>query len=249
MAKLERLDKVLSNMGYGSRRDVKRFIKEGIVLVNDKIVKSNDAKVDPYSDKIVFDGEMVIYREFIYLMMNKPQGLVSSTDDPLTKTVIDLLEDEYLIYEPFPVGRLDKDTEGLLLISNDGKLAHELLSPKKGVNKTYYAEVDGIVQQDHIDIFQKGVTLDDGYQTMPAKLEILESNVISKINLTIQEGKYHQVKRMFESLSINVIFLKRISMGPLTLDKELDLGEYRELTDEEINILKSSSKYDIIKEN
>lgn len=240
MAKLERLDKVLANMGYGSRRDVKRFIKDGVVLVNDKIVKNNDLKVDPFADKIVCNGNIVTYREFIYLMMNKPQGLVSSTDDPLTKTVIDLLEDEYLIYKPFPVGRLDKDTEGLLLISNDGKLAHELLSPKKGINKTYYAEVDGIVQEEHIDVFRGGVTLDDGYKTMPAKLEILESNIISKINLTIQEGKYHQVKRMFESLSMKVIFLKRISMGPLALPRDLKPGEYRELTNEEINILKSS---------
>lgn len=240
MAKLERLDKVLANMGYGSRRDVKRFIKDGLVLVNDKIVKNNDLKVDPYGDKILFNGDIVIYKEFIYLMMNKPQGLVSSTDDPLTKTVIDLLDDEYLIYKPFPVGRLDKDTEGLLLISNDGKLAHELLSPKKGINKTYYAEVDGLVQEEYIDTFEDGVTLEDGYKTMPAKLEIIESGVISKINLTIQEGKYHQVKRMFESLSMKVIFLKRISMGPLALDGDLNTGEYRELSDEEIKLLKSS---------
>jgi len=238
MAKIERLDKVLANMGYGSRRDVKKIIKDGLVKVNGRIIKDNDHKVNPYEDEIIIKGEEVNYREFIYLMMNKPQGLVSSTDDPLTRTVIDLLEDKYLIYEPFPVGRLDKDTEGLLLISNDGKLAHELLSPKKGVNKTYFAEIDGIVEDNHIDIFNKGIILEDGYKTLPARLEIIESGVISKINLTIQEGKYHQVKRMFEALSMKVLFLKRISMGALILDESLKQGEYRELTDDEINLLK-----------
>ncbi len=238
MAKLERLDKVLANMGYGSRKDVIKFVKDGIVKVNGNIIKKRDIKVNPYEDEITIGGEVVNYREFIYLMMNKPQGLVSSTDDPLTRTVIDLLSDEYLIYEPFPVGRLDKDTEGLLLISNDGKLAHELLSPKKGVDKTYFAEVDGTVEDEHIEIFSKGVTLDDGYLTLPAKLEILESGVISKIKLTIQEGKYHQVKRMFESQGMKVLFLKRISMGPLELDSSLAAGEYRELTEKEINLLK-----------
>ncbi len=238
MSKLERLDKVLANMGYGSRKDVKKYIKDGIVKVNGNIIKDREMKVNPYKDEIIFQGEVVNYREFIYLMMNKPQGLVSSTDDPLTRTVIDLLSDEYLIYEPFPVGRLDKDTEGLLLISNDGKLAHELLSPKKGVDKTYFSEVDGTVEQEHIGIFNKGVTLDDGYVTLPAKLEILESGVLSRINLTIQEGKYHQVKRMFEAIGMKVLFLKRISMGPLKLDESLEPGEYRELTEEEINMLK-----------
>lgn len=238
MTKLERLDKVLANMGYGSRKDVIKFVKDGIVKVNGNIIKKRDIKVNPYEDEITIRGEVVNYREFIYLMMNKPQGLVSSTDDPLTRTVIDLLSEQYLIYEPFPVGRLDKDTEGLLLISNDGKLAHELLSPKKGVDKTYFAEVDGTVEDEHIEIFSKGVTLDDGYLTLPAKLEILESGVISKIKLTIQEGKYHQVKRMFESQGMKVLFLKRISMGPLELDSSLAAGEYRELTETEINLLK-----------
>lgn len=239
MAKTERLDKVLSNMGYGSRTDVKKLIKKGIVKVNSIIIKDNEFRVSPYEDEIFFKGEEVNYREYIYIMMNKPQGLVSSTEDPLTETVINLLDDKYQIYKPFPVGRLDKDTEGLLLISNDGKLAHELLSPKKGVDKTYYAEVDGTVEKEHIDIFNKGILLEDGYETLPAKLEIIESNVISKINLTIQEGKYHQVKRMFEALSMRVLFLKRISMGPLSLDQSLNLGKYRELTEVEINLLKN----------
>ena len=162
MLKKERLDKVLANMGYGSRKDVKKIIKDGMIKVNDAIVLNNEFKVNPYEDTIYVSGEEVLYRKYIYLMMNKPQGLVSSTDDPRTKTVLDLLSLEYLNYKPFPVGRLDKDTEGLLLISNDGKLAHELLSPRKGVDKKYYVEVDGYVDEKYIEIFRKGVILDDG---------------------------------------------------------------------------------------
>ena len=239
MAKKERLDKVLANMGYGSRKDVKKFIKNGMVKVNNSIILDNEFKVNPYEDEIFFNDEEVLYREYIYLMMNKPQGLVSSTDDPRTRTVIDLLDREYLIYEPFPVGRLDKDTEGLLMISNDGKLAHELLSPKKGVNKKYYVEVDGYVEDKHIGIFKDGVTLDDGYKTLPADLDIVNASIISKVYLTIQEGKFHQVKRMFDSIGMKVLFLKRVSMGPLVLDKSLKPGEYRELTETEINLLKT----------
>ncbi len=239
MSKKERLDKILANMGYGSRKDVKKFIKDGRVRVNNLVILDNEFKVSPYEDEIFFGEEEVLYREYIYLMMNKPQGLVSSTDDPRTKTVIDLLDKEHLIYKPFPVGRLDKDTEGLLLISNDGKLAHELLSPKKGVNKKYYAEVDGYVEDKYIEAFKEGVTLDDGYKTLPADLEIINGNIISKVYLTIQEGKFHQVKRMFESIGMKVLFLKRVSMGPLELDITLKPGEYRELTEVEINLLKN----------
>lgn len=238
MVKKERLDKVLANMGYGSRKDVKKFIKDGKVKVNNSIICDNEFKVNPYEDKIFFGDEEILYREYIYLMMNKPQGLVSSTDDPRTRTVIDLLEEEYLIYKPFPVGRLDKDTEGLLMISNDGKLAHELLSPKKGVNKKYYVEVDGYVEDKYIEVFKEGVTLEDGYKTLPADLEIINGNIVSKVYLTIQEGKFHQVKRMFESIGMKVLFLKRISMGPLVLDQSLEPGTYRELTETEISLLK-----------
>lgn len=238
MNKVERIDKIISNMGFGSRKDVKKIIKEGRVKVNDSIVVDNKIKINPYKSKIYIDGEKMTYKEYIYIMMNKPKGLVSSTDDPRSKTVIDLLGKEHLIYKPFPVGRLDKDTEGLLLLSNDGKLAHELLSPKNKVNKKYYVEVDGYVENKHIEIFKEGVTLDDGYETLPATLEILNSNIISKVYLTIQEGKFHQVKRMFKSISMNVIYLKRVSMGNLTLDNNLQSGEYRELREEEINLLK-----------
>ena len=239
MAKLQRLDKVLGNMGYGSRKELAKYIKSGMAKVNGDIILKNDFKVNPYEDEILFNGEQVLYRENIYLMMNKPQGLVSSTKDPLTRTVIDILDDEYLIYDPFPVGRLDKDTEGLLMISNDGKLAHELLSPKKGVNKKYYAEIDGYVEDKHILEFEDGILLEDGYQTLPSKLEIIDGDVISKVFVSIQEGKYHQVKRMFGSLGMNVIFLKRVSMGPLVLDESLEPGEYRELNENEIKSLKN----------
>ncbi len=234
---MERIDKVVSNMGYGSRKEVKQYIKKGLIRVNDSVVKDNKLKVDPYKDLVTFDGEEIIYKEFIYLMMNKPQGLVSSTEDPLTETVIDLLDERYSFYKPFPVGRLDKDTEGLVLISNDGKMAHELLSPKKRVDKKYYAEVYGLVEESHKDIFRNGIELDDGYKTLPAELVIIESDIVSKVYLTIQEGKYHQVKRMFGALSMRVVFLKRVSIGKLELDENLKLGEYREITEEEKNLL------------
>ncbi|NLK44137.1 MAG: rRNA pseudouridine synthase [Tissierellia bacterium] len=239
MSKKERLDKILANMGYGSRKDVKRLIKDGRVKVNDNIVFNSDFKVNPYDDHILLDNDKINYRKYIYLMMNKPKGVVSSTDDPNSNTVIDMLDDKYLVYKPFPVGRLDKDTEGLLLISNDGKLAHELLSPKKRVNKKYYAEVDGYVEEDHIELFKKGITLDDGYKTLPSQLKIISSGVVSKVYLTIQEGKFHQVKRMFQSIGMKVLYLKRISMGSLVLDNDLALGQVRELTEEEISLLKN----------
>ncbi|CCQ98600.1 Uncharacterized RNA pseudouridine synthase YtzG [[Clostridium] ultunense Esp] len=241
MKKMERLDKILSHMGYGSRKDVKKIIKDGRVEINGETIDKNDYKIDPYNDRIKLDGEEIFYREYIYIMMNKPKGVVSSTDDPINRTVLELLEEEYLFFNPFPAGRLDKDTEGLLILTNDGKLAHELLSPKKGVDKTYYVEVEGYVEEEHMEKLDKGIILDDGYKTLPAKLEIIESNFISKVKLTIKEGKFHQVKRMFQALNMEVVYLKRISMGPIKLDERLRLGEYRELMEEEIKLLKEKS--------
>ena len=237
MNKKERLDKVISNMGFGSRKDIMKAVRDGRVMVNNKVVKNRAMKVDPYEDKIQFDNQIIEYRKYIYLMMNKPSGVVSSTYDPSNRTVLGLLEVEHLIFEPFPVGRLDKDTEGLLLLTNDGKLAHSLLSPNRKVPKTYYAELRGVVEEKHIDKFKEGVILDDGYKTMPSELEIIESDTVSKIKLTIYEGKYHQVKRMFQSIGMQVIYLRRISMGNLKLDYNLHLGEYRELTKEELEEL------------
>lgn len=238
MSNVQRLDKILSNMGYGSRKQVKKHIKDGLIKINGKIVLDNKIKLDPNKEEIYIGNERLNYREYIYIMLNKPKGYVSSTDDPRSDTVIDLLDTEYLIFNPFPIGRLDKDTEGLLLLSNDGELAHNLLSPKKGVEKTYYAEVDGYVKEEHISIFKEGIIINDEYKTLPANLEIESSDIISKVYLTIKEGKYHQVKRMFKSLNMEVLYLKRISMGNLHLDNNLKLGEYRELSEDEINLLK-----------
>ena len=233
-----RIDKYLSNMGFGSRKEVKILLKTKAVEVNGEVVRDPKIHVDEHADQVLVGGEPVAYTEFIYLLMNKPQDVISATEDKYDQTVIDLLAEEDRHFEPFPVGRLDKDTEGFLLLTNDGKLAHELLSPKKHVDKTYYAKIEGIVTEEDIKAFEKGVALDDGYVTKPASLNILESAAFSKIELTITEGKFHQVKRMFESVGKRVVYLKRLSMGPLSLDPELDLGEYRHLTEEELNSLK-----------
>ncbi|WP_306010395.1 pseudouridine synthase [Bacillus sp. MMSF_3328] len=232
-----RIDKVLANLGYGSRKEVKKLLKDGSVTVNDEKIKDAKQHVDPEKDLIRINGETVEYREFIYLMMNKPPGVISATEDNRDETVIDLLEAEDLIFEPFPVGRLDKDTEGLLLITNDGQLAHRLLSPKKHVPKTYFAVIDQEVTEEDVTAFRKGVILDDGYATKPGELNILKSGERSDIKLTITEGKFHQVKRMFEAVGKKVVYLQRLSMGPLRLDETLELGEYRELTEEELQSL------------
>lgn len=238
MAKTQRLDKLLSHMGYGTRKEIKGIVKKGWVLVNQNVVKDSSQHVDPYQDKIIVNGEELRYREYIYIMMNKPQGVISASFDPRIETVVDLLPEKYQVYEPFPIGRLDKDTEGLLLISNDGKLAHELLSPKKHIPKTYFAVVEGKVDEEDVVRFSEGVVLEDGYKTMPGQLRILKSGEWSEIELTIYEGKFHQVKRMFLAVGKTVTYLKRISMGNLKLDASLELGEFRELTKEELDILR-----------
>lgn len=233
-----RIDKFLSNMGYGSRKDVKILLKSKAVEVNGEVIRDAKQHVNEAADTVTVAGEQVEYVEFIYLMMNKPPGVISATEDKYDETVIDLLGDGERHFEPFPVGRLDKDTEGLLLLTNDGKLAHELLSPKKHVAKTYYARIDGVVTEEDGEAFRRGVILDDGYQTKEAFLKILQSGEESEIELTITEGKFHQVKRMFESVGKTVVYLKRLSMGSLQLDPDLELGEYRYLTEEELAGLK-----------
>lgn len=231
-----RLDKLLKDCGIGSRKEVKDYIRKGLVKVNDTIIKNDDFKVNEEKDVIKFDDETITYEKFVYIMLNKPAGVVSATYDNKDKTVLDLI-DEYKHMDLFPFGRLDKDTEGLLIISNDGKLAHDLLSPKKHVDKKYYVEVEGIVNEEDILTFKQGITYDDEI-CKPAILEIIESNNISKCYVTISEGKYHQVKKMFESVNKKVIYLKRITFGNISLDNNLKLGEYRKLTDEEIDKLK-----------
>ncbi|MBM7692947.1 16S rRNA pseudouridine516 synthase [Peribacillus deserti] len=233
-----RIDKLLSNIGYGSRTEVKKLLKTGTVKVNDASVKDPKQQVNPSEDIVTVSGDRVEYREFIYLMMNKPQGLLSATEDASQGTVIDLLEPEDAVFEPFPVGRLDKDTEGFLLLTNDGQLAHQLLSPKKHVTKTYFAVIEGEVTEEDIEAFRAGVLLEDGYLTKPGNLEILKQGLMSDVKVTITEGKYHQIKRMFAAVGKRVVYLKRISMGALPLDEELELGQYRELTEEELAQLK-----------
>jgi 16S rRNA pseudouridine516 synthase len=236
-----RIDKLLSNRGYGSRKEVKKLLKSGHVKLDGVAIKDASTHVKVEDQTVTIHGDVVEYKEFIYIMLNKPPGFISATEDANQQTVIDLLELEDAVYNPFPVGRLDKDTEGLLLITNDGVLAHQLLSPKKHVPKTYFAVIEGEVTADEISAFKKGVTLDDGYETMPADLEIIKSGIRSDIEITIMEGKFHQVKRMFEAVGKRVVYLQRIKMGPLPLDKTLELGEYRELTDEEVEMLKNAN--------
>ncbi|GEN58025.1 pseudouridine synthase [Halolactibacillus alkaliphilus] len=233
-----RIDKLLANSGFGSRKEVKQILKQGQVTVNGVVIKQPKEHVKPESDRIEVLGETLVYQEFVYFMMNKPPGVVSATEDMRDETVIDLLEPTDQVTSPFPVGRLDKDTEGLLLITNDGKLAHQLLSPKKDVGKCYYAKIDGKVTEEDIEVFKAGVVLDDGYKTKPAELMIISSDDVSEIELVISEGKFHQVKRMFEAVGKQVTYLKRLRMGSLPLDPSLDLGEYRPLTEVELAYLK-----------
>lgn len=237
-----RLDKLLANMGYGSRKDVKGLIKSKKVLVNDVIVKDSGLKVDPLKDIVHVNGDIVSYQKYIYIMLHKPKGVVSATTDRIDKTVIDLLTEKERIFHPFPVGRLDKDTEGLLLLTNDGDLAHQLTSPKKDVNKLYFAKIDGKVSEEDVNRFNEGVILEDGYKTKPAQLIILKAGDISEVEITITEGKYHQIKRMFQAVGKEVMYLKRLQMGELQLDESLRLGEFRELFEDEIEYCKSLTR-------
>lgn len=233
-----RLDKFLANAGVGTRSEVKQYIKKGQIQVNGIPAKKADMSISETNDTILFQNHPVTLQTFFYYMMNKPQGVISATEDNFQKTVLDLLGSAKR-NDLFPVGRLDKDTEGLLLITNDGELAHRLLSPKKHVSKVYYAQIEGIVTDEDIVIFKQGVKIDDTFTALPAYLKILNADAKSEIQVEIYEGKFHQVKRMFQAVGKKVIFLKRLSMGPLTLDPALKPGEFRELTPEELSLLKS----------
>lgn len=234
-----RLDKYLADMGCGTRQKVKKMIRSGQVSVDDIVERKPEAKVDEKLQKVCLNGRTVGYESLEYYMLNKPGGVISATEDKNCETVVDLIKDKKR-KDLFPVGRLDKDTEGLLLITNDGALAHRLLSPKKHVDKCYYAHVSGRVTEKDIKSFENGVNIGTGKEpeiTMPGKLEILLSAEVSKIRLTIQEGKFHQVKRMFQAVGKEVIYLKRERMGTLVLDEKLAPGEYRALTEEELKKL------------
>jgi 16S rRNA pseudouridine516 synthase len=269
-----RLDKMLGNLGYGTRSGIKSLVRQGAVTVNGERIKDPGMQIHPEQDQVMLAGELIQYRDTVYVMLHKPAGVVSATEDNRDRTVLDLLDPEVTVLSPFPVGRLDKDTEGLLLLTNDGKLAHELLSPRKHVPKTYRSLVAGEVGQSDYEAFRQGVTLDDGYVTLAAELKVLAgswadqpleaadfaaemagamelagksgtsslSGPLSWIELTIHEGKFHQVKRMFEAVGKKVLYLRRISMGALVLDPKLEPGQWRELTAEEVESLRAYRK-------
>ncbi|WP_368489005.1 pseudouridine synthase [Clostridium sp. BJN0013] len=237
---MDRLDKILANLGYGTRKEIKSIVKSGAVKIDGLVVKDNSIKINPDKCKIEVEGINVEYKKYIYILMNKPEGVVSATFDNYDETVIDILEPKYQAFKPFPVGRLDKDTKGLLLITNDGELNHRLISPKNHVDKVYYAEIDKKADIADVKKFKKGIVLKDEYTCLPAELKIIESDENgSRVEVTVQEGKFHQIKRMFNALEKNVVYLKRIKFGPLNLDENLQEGEYRELYQEEIKMLKS----------
>ena len=237
-----RLDKFLVACAVGSRTEVKNFLKTGRVMVNGKKEKSAKLQINEETDEICFDGQKLDYEEFVYYMMNKPQGVISATEDPKHKTVLDLLDDLARSKEVFPVGRLDIDTHGLLLLTNDGQLAHALLSPKRHVDKTYLAQVKGIMTQEDVEKFAQGIPLKD-FTCQPARLELVtidtEKNQ-SQIRVIIAEGKFHQVKRMVAYCGKEVVDLQRLTMGTLTLDENLKRGEWRRLTKEELEGLLES---------
>lgn len=234
-----RLDKVLANQGFGSRKDVKKLIKKGKVQVDGKAIKDSSFHVNPNESEIIVNGKVLNYRDYIYLMMHKPKGVISATHDRVETCVTDLLDEEYQPFSLFPVGRLDKDTVGLLMLTNDGELAHRLLSPQHHVEKIYEAEIKGLVTEQDVQAFKEGITLDDGYVTKPAQLTILDANDVSYVRINITEGKFHQIRRMFSALGHKVEELKRLQMGSLVLDGALDLGEYRELTEDELKHLQA----------
>ncbi|MBV4419912.1 rRNA pseudouridine synthase [Clostridium tyrobutyricum] len=236
---MERLDKILSNLGYGTRKQVKDIVKKGRVKLDGVIINNSSAKIDTGKNKIEVDDQVISYKDNIYILMNKPTGVVSATYDNYDETVIDILDEEYRTFKPFPVGRLDKDTVGLIILTNDGELNHRLIAPKWHVDKTYYAEIDKALDESDVEAFKSGIVIDDGYKCMLAELDIIKADKDGSIvNVTVQEGKFHQVKRMFKALGKNVVYLKRIKMGPIELDDSLSEGNYRELTDNEIETLK-----------
>lgn len=240
---LRRLDQIVSQAGQISRSDAKKMIRQKRVAIDGHPINDPTCKADPEAVTITLDGLALHWREWVYLMMNKPSGLVCATTDSKDPTVCGLLRPEHAYFVPAPVGRLDKDTEGLVLLTNDGTLAHRVISPKSHVPKTYYAQIAGAMPPELPKTFQDGVTLDDGYRTLPAELEIIRQGGDGwdfAVLLTIYEGKFHQVKRMFAASGLLVTYLKRLSIGPLELDATLALGEYRELTEEEVTNLKKA---------
>ena len=240
-----RLDKFLAEVGIGSRKEVKVLIKKGQIKVNEEVIKSDKFQVKEFDDQITYLDEPLVYQKDFYYVLNKPAGVISAPQDNYEQTVIDLLSDEDYREDLFPVGRLVKDTEGLLILTNDGKLAHRLLSPKKHVEKEYFAKVKGVMTEEDIDSFARGLVIDKGEQTLPAQLfidSIDHEEETSAIRLILHEGKFHQVKRMVQAVGKEVTYLKRLRMGGFLLPESLDNGEYRELTETELLQLQEQNK-------
>ena len=235
MQKLLRMDKFLCEEGLGTRSEVKALLKKGLVTVNGTVCKSPDQKVNPDVDEVIYQGVRLHYQKFFYYMLHKPQGVITATEDKAEHTVMELLGKD-LRKDLFPVGRLDKDTEGLLLITNDGELGHRLLSPRHHIPKTYFVRIEHGLLADEIARLEEGLDIGEKNLTLPAKIEVIDE---CSVYITITEGKFHQIKRMFEAVDNKVLYLKRVSMGELKLDVDLALGQYRRLTEEEIAYLKS----------
>lgn len=225
-----RIDKYISNCGYASRKDVKKLIKNGVVTINGTVCKKAEQQVDENSEVCV-EGNKLVYSEFVYLMINKPQGYISAVYDKKYPVVTDLVDEEYVHFEVFPVGRLDIDTEGLLILSNDGQFAHEMTSPKKNIYKRYFARLDKPMEEKDIEIFAGGMEFKE-FTAKPAKLEITDNP--EEVYIEIAEGKFHQVKRMCERVGKRVVYLKRVAIGGLTLDETLKIGQIKELTKEDL---------------
>lgn len=233
-----RLDKFLANSGIGTRSEVKNYIRYRRVWVNGEPVLKGELKINPEKDIVTFDKRVVSYEKFCYLMLNKPKGYISATQDESEETVLSLIPKEYEKFNLFPVGRLDKDTVGLLILSNDGVFAHNTLSPKKHIEKKYFAHINGEITDYHIKEFEKGVIIDNGYKCLSSKLEIVYSaENLSKVYITIKEGKYHQIKRMFKAFGRKVVYLKRLSFGEILLDENLAEGEFRHLNQKEMQLI------------
>ncbi len=244
MAEQLRLDKLLADTGLWSRKEARDLIRRGQVTVDGAVVKQPEAKVDPAQSSLTAAGQPVVWQKYTYIMMNKPGGVLTATEDRRQPTVLDLLPQELRRKQLRPVGRLDKDTEGLLLLTDDGALAHRLLAPKSHVDKVYYAETEGTVDEDDIAAFAAGMTLGDGLVCQSAGLERLGPE---RCLVTLREGKFHQVKRMLSARGKPVRYLKRLSMGALTLDETLEPGAWRPLTEEEARKVKGKTGGDFPK--
>ena len=234
-----RLDKYLADMGLGTRTEVKKDIKKGRISVNQEIIKSPEYKIDIQTDVVLADGKEIAYEKMVYYMLNKPQGVVSATEDRRDRTVLEIIQEKKR-KDLFPVGRLDKDTEGLLLITNDGELAHNLLAPKKHLDKKYFVRLKNALSEENRKHLEEGVDIGEDKLTMPSQVFLLNEEK-NEVEIIIREGKFHQIKRMFHAVGNEVVFLKRLSMGSLVLDENLLPGEYRLLTPEEIVRLKENA--------